>query len=357
MWSRRRFLTHSLASSPVLACGGRVVAEEKPKDTKPEPLLNPAAEKAAAAGLRYLAANQHADGHFGTGRFTGSVGITSLCGLAMLSAGGRPRAGDFGKAIDSTVDFVLSKEDPVRRGYLHNPKASPHGPMYNHGFAMVLLARVLRATEDKKRAAGIREVLERAVGLTVASQNPTDGWRYIPGSTEGDLTVTAGQLHAVREARQAGVDVPAKTFERGLRFVRRCQDDAGWFRYQPIGVAAFTSSARTAVGLVALYCAGVTRGKEIDKGLAYLLDHPLELKVGLQDMHYFYGQYYSALATSAAGEEARKKWYLPTRDELITRQEPGGNWTDAICTQYATAMAVIALHSPRGRLALEVKPE
>ena len=351
MWSRRHFLSHCTATSAGLLWAAHVRANDKPEAKNAEPLLTPAAQKGIESGMKWLNEQQHKDGSFGTAAYRGSVGITSLCGLALLSGGHRPGIGVFGPALDSALDFVLSKEDPGRPGYLNNADASPHGPMYNHGFAVLFLATAHGNVRDAKRAEKLRAVLGRSVELTLASQNAEKGWRYLPVSRDSDLTVTAGQVCALRAARDAGIGVPRAALDGAAGYIKKCQDGTGGFRYMP--VAGASGWARTAAGLLALYSAGVTRGAEVERGLAFLLKSQQAPRAPLPDSYYYYGHYYAALATWAAGGDARKQWYPTARDELLSRQTPGGNWTDAISPHYATAMALIALQAPHGRLSPE----
>jgi hypothetical protein len=341
MFSRRQFLGCCAASSVGLASPALVRGdEEQPK--KHAPLLNPAARKATAAGLKHLRAGQNKNGSFGAGAYKGNVGVTSLCGLAMLSAGGRADG-----AIDSAIDFVLGEEDPRKPGYLHNPAASPHGPMYNHGFAVWFLAAAHGKVTDKKRAKKLDETLKRAVALTLASQNAQKGWRYLPTSADSDLTVTACQLCSLRAARDAGVGVPRAALDGGAGYVKKCQERTGGFRYMSIGGTG--NWARTGAALLALYSAGVTRGREVERGLAFLLKNRPAAKAR-PDFHYYYGHFHATLATWSAGGEPRKKWYEATRDELITLQGKEGGWKDPIGAHYATALALIALQAPNGVL-------
>ncbi len=355
MWSRRRFLLQSAASSTALALAARVRGEDRVEPTKPDPLLTPAARKAVDAGLKYLKDHQHENGAFGTGSYKGSVGITSLCGLAVLSAGHQPGAGAFGALLDAALDFVASQEDARQPGFLHNPTASPHGPMYGHGYGVMFLAAAHGHVADKKRAGKVRELLGRAVELTLTSQNAQKGWRYLPTSRDSDVTVTAGQVCALRAARDAGIGVPKAALDGAADYVKRCQDTDGGFHYMA-GGGGKTGWARSAAGLLALYSAGVTRGREVEGALKYVLANRPDPKApgaARPDMHYYFGHSYSALATWAAGGDARKEWYTAARDELIARQGADGAWTDQICPHYATAMALIALQAPGGRLSPE----
>jgi len=343
MWSRRHFLC--AASAAALAW-----ADDK---SEAKPVAPPAvkdSQKTIAAGLKYLKAQQHKDGSFGTAVYKGNVGITSLCGLAILSGRHQPGVGEFGATLDSALDFVLSKENAQggQPGFLHNPAASPHGPMYNHGLAVMFLAAAHDKVSDKKRSAKLHEVLGRAVALTLRSQNREKGWRYLPSSADSDLTVTGVQVFGLRLARDVGIGVPRAALAGAAGYAKRCQDQMGGFRY--MARSGGPNWTRTAVGVLTLYNAGITRGAEVKRGLEFLLKNRPNPKVPRPDIHYYFGHYHAALTCWAAGGETRKKWFDSARDELIARQGAAGNWTDVICPHSASAMALIALQAPNGIL-------
>ncbi|MGH7223426.1 MAG: prenyltransferase/squalene oxidase repeat-containing protein, partial [Gemmataceae bacterium] len=173
------------AKEPQANSAPRVKKREEKEAGK---LITPATRKAIEAGLKFLGEGQHENGSFGNGGYQGNVGITSLAGLAFLAAGHQPDDSPRGKIVGKAVDFVLSQENPGggQPGYLHNPAASPHGPMYNHGFATLFLAFLHGKGKDKKQVAKRDEVLERAVKLLVSSQNTEGGWRYTPTSKDAD---------------------------------------------------------------------------------------------------------------------------------------------------------------------------
>jgi hypothetical protein len=349
MSSRRDFLRQLAAGSAGLLCAPALGAPTRPEAKKPDPFLNGAAQKAIASGLKYLKEKQHKDGSFGTRRFAGSVGITSLCGLALLSGRHKPGAGDVGPALDRALDFVLGHEHPKKAGYLGSPMTSPHGPMYSHGFAVSFLAAAHGKIADKERGKKVRDLLGRAAALTLASQNAEKGWRYLPDSRDSDLTMTACQVCALVAAQKAGVEVPKAALAGAAGYIKKCQHPNGGYRYLAANFG-MPGWARTAAALLALYSAGVTRGAEVERGLAYLLKNRPDPKAARPDPHYFYGHAYAALATWSAGADARKKWYPAARDELVAHQAAGGNWKDRICDHYATAMALIALQAPNGLL-------
>ena len=62
--------------------------------------------------------------------------------------------------------------------------------------------------------------------------------------------------------------------------------------------------------------------------------------------HYFYGNYYAVQAMFLAGGEYWAQWYPAIRDQLISRQGGGGNWSGDVSDDYATSLALIILQMP-----------
>ena len=278
MWSRRQFLTRS--SATILGLWGSVpelpadIRERLPDSSDTKNLITPAAQKAIDRGLEYLLQNQHADGSFGGNRiYYGNVAITSLAGLALMAAGHQPGRGRHGKAVKSALQFVLDHEDRNVPGFLFNPNTQQHGPMYSHGFGTLFLAEAHGMVHDQGLRKQLRETLARAVKLIQDTQNGEGGWRYDPRPKEADISVTICQIMALRSARNAGIFVRKSTVDACIKYVNACQitggpDDGGFQYTKAGGQAAF---ARTAAGVAALHSAGVYKGKEVERGLKYLL--------------------------------------------------------------------------------------
>src|SRR5262249_28173567 len=151
---------------------------------------------------------------------------------------------------------------------------------------------------------------------------------------DADLSVTICQINALRAARNAGLFVPRETVDACIAYVRRSQNPDGGFRYMlPGGASGF---ARSAAGVVALYCAAVYDAAETDRGIPYLRQFRPGNAASSSHNHYFYGHYYAAQAMWIRGGDDWDNWYPAIRDELVGRQAPGGGWTDAIGAEYAT---------------------
>jgi hypothetical protein len=312
-------------------------------------------------GLAHLAQAQGADGSFGD-RGGGTVsGITGLCGLALLGAGNQPGRGKYGKHVSRTVDYVLSLGGGREDGYLTTGFGGfglQPSAMYSHGFAGLFLAEVCGMIPDAARQKRVREKLERATDFAVRAQGRDGGWRYDPHPTDSDVSVTVAIMMALRAARNAGVFVRKTTIRRGAEFIRLCQANEGGFSYfKRQGYAAF---ARSAAAVVGLYSASIPEDEEvnaraIDRGLGYLRQYVPTRQFTQREVpanHYYYGQYYAALAMWSAGGDYWRAWFPAIRDELLNRARVnGGSWTDAIHgSAYATAMSLIILQLPNNYL-------
>ncbi len=299
-------------------------------------------DRAIKSGLNWLAKSQAADGSFGVGAYKGNIAVTSLAGLAFMSAGSTPGRGPYGAAIDRALGYVMDNTSPA--GFIAVVGSSTHGPMYSHGFGTLFLAEAYGTTHRPE----IREKLQKAVRLIIDTQNNEGGWRYQPVRRDADLSVTICQINALRAARNAGVFVPKETVDACLRYVKRSQNPDGGFRYMLQGGAS--AFPRSAAGVVALQSAGEYDSREVKDGIAYLRQYTREIKLGNRYSHYFYGHYYAAQAMWLRGGSDWNDWYPAIRDELLNRQSAAGYWTDSICNEYGTAMALIILQIPNNYL-------
>ena len=301
-------------------------------------------QKAIDRGLVFLANRQHDDGWYLANNYKRNVAVTALAGMSFLSAGHVPGRGPYGKKVDKSVEYILSCVSPS--GFIKRDDSPEHGPMYGHGFATLFLAEVYGMSPNPE----IRESLKAATQLIVNSQNKEGGWRYKPDGRDADVSVTVCQMMALRAARNCGIAVPKTTVDNCVEYVRKCQNADGGFRYR-LGDRPMSEFPRSAAGVVVLYNAGVTDGRDLERGLAYLVRFPPRGEMQQHNPHYFYGQYYAAQAMWHAGEDNWRQWYPAVRDELLLRQGPDGGWTDVqINDVYGTAMSCLILQMPNNLL-------
>ncbi len=300
--------------------------------------LTPELRKSVDAGLAYLASMQQKDGSFGGSNYGSNVGIASLAIMAFLADGHMPGRGKYGDVVSKGVDYVLAH--CTQSGLI--AANTSHGPMYGHGFATLLLGEVYGMTGDER----VREPLLKAVKLIVNTQNAEGGWRYQPWPQDADLSVTICQVMALRSARNAGISVPKITIDRAIEYTHKSQNTDGGFRYMlNSGGSAFP---RSAAGVAALYYAGEYEGPVIEKGLDYLIKTgtPGKGNANAAGGHYYYGHYYASQAMYLAGGTNWSTYFPAIREDLISKQQGDGHWTDGQGATYGTAMACIILQMP-----------
>ncbi|RLS51803.1 MAG: prenyltransferase [Planctomycetota bacterium] len=304
-------------------------------------LITPEAQASIQRGLLWLTGRQHENGSFGSvSRYRENVGVTALCGLALLSSGSTPARGPHGGALTRGIDYLLHCCTPT--GYIIENQSEAESPMYGHGFATMFLAEALGMSDREDLAKAVR----KAVALIIQTQNDEGGWRYFPTPKEADISVTVCQLMALRAARNTGISVPKETIDRGVDYIQRCQNPDGGFRYR-LFESQESRFARSAAAVAALYTSGVHEGPVLDKGRAYLRRFLPGPRVMAESDFHQYGHYYAVQAAWHAGGDYWDTWYPAIRQELIREQSPDGSWHDIwIGNEYGTAMALIVLQTP-----------
>ena len=301
-------------------------------------------EAASHRGLDWLVASQQEDGSWGSEGFRGSAAVTAQGLLALLGSGSTPNTGPHAVAAGRAVDFLLACCRPD--GLIAGNEAAAHGPMYGHAFATLALAECL----GEQTAGGLRPKLVAAAGLIERSQAASGGWRYQPLSQDGDVSVTAAVLVAIRALAVADIDVDQRLAERAIGFVGRLQNDDGGFRY--LADPGPSAVPRSAAALFALQLAGV-RGAVIDRGFAWLDRQPFDQESN--DGYRMYGLAATASARwqrrLATGDTATwDAWFNRAASLLLAEQQPDGSWADPSCREYGTAAAVSVLQTPAGLL-------
>ncbi len=314
-------------------------------------------QQAIDRGLRYLAQTQNRDGSFGDRyQLAGNIAVTALASLAFMAGGHMPGRGQYGNHVMRALEYVISKEKrtPPAPGLLCHDTGIRQIAMYSHGFGLLFLGEVFGMIPDAKLQKHVRGTIQRAIDLISVTQNSKGGWRYEPIKSQADISVTITQIMALRSVRNAGFFVEKSVIDHSTNYVKSCQSpsDGGFSYYANQGPSAF---ARSAAAVVALYCAGIYKGREITRGLDYLMQFKPGTAIMTREgqLHYFYGHYYAAQAMWTAGGNYWRQWYPAICQDLLNRLPSNGQgaWIDSsTCSHYATAMATIILQIPNNYL-------
>ena len=266
-------------------------------------------ETVIRGALKYLAAQQNANGSWDTGSGESyEVAMTGYVLIAFLTAGQLPDEGEYGRHVTNGLNFLLNsvKGDGTF--------ASTGGHyMYGHGIATIALAELYGQTKDAR----IRPKLEHAVRVIISSQNSRGGWRYQPRVSDDDISVSVLQVVALRAAKNAGLEVPQATIDRAVKYIRSCHHRNGGFNYQPGG--GDPGFARSAAAIYSLQVCGQYDDPLVKLGSEYIQGR-------WEDRQWFtYGHFYAAPAQYMIGGETWRSWYGKMRDKLVPAAETQGD--------------------------------
>ena len=262
--------------------------------------------------LKYMAAKQKADGSWGESseERRHPVAITGYTLIAFQAAGNLPGEGPYGRVVKKGMDYLLNQ---VGADGIYGNRASGQY-MYAHGIATIALAELYGQT----RSPAIRGKLDRTIKLIIASQNQQGGWRYRPVVRDADISVTVLQVVALRAAKNSGIDVPQRTIDNAVKYVKACHHaGTGGFSYQPGSSPGF---ARTAAAIYSLQVCGLYDDPLVMKGSKYLFANHRE-----SQEWYVYGNFYAAPAQYMIGGDTWEKWYKAIATNVVKSVKKEGD--------------------------------
>jgi prenyltransferase beta subunit len=312
-------------------------APAKPAVNQDTVTIDARTEQVIRGSLKFLASRQNPNGSWANDNI---AGITGYCMIAFLAAGELPDEGQHAKTVQRGMQYLMSCVRPD--GYIAAPDGASN--MYGHGIATIALAELFGQTKDP----ALRPRLEKAVKLIISCQNTAGGWRYAPRPADADISVTVLQVVALRAAKNSGIDVPQKTIDNAIRFVKSCSDGSGGFTYVPMNRTP--GFARTAAAIYSLQVCGLYDDPLVKRGSDYLFDTR-----NLDTQWFTYGNFYAAPAQYMIGGDVWKRWYDGIHGILmdrVQREDPGvAYWTPlegarGVSEEYATAVYSTILSMP-----------
>ena len=329
----------------------RARAAAAPPDTD-DVVVDAQTEAIIKGALRFLAAKQSPSGSWASSSGNHHAALTAYVLLCYMSTGNLPGEGEFGGTVSRGADFLLSccRAD----GYIAHSAGESN--MYGHGIAAIALAELYGQTRDPQ----IRPKLQRAINLIVSCQNNEGGWRYQPRVADADLSVTVLQVVALRAAKNSGIDVPAETIERAVKYVKACYDRrTGGFRYMPRESRA--GFARTAAAIYSLQVCGLYDDEMVKRGSEFMFERFTRGNASLLSGEWFtYGNFYAAPAQYMIGGDTWNRWYNRVKPTLLANVRRQGElcyWQPldrerGVNEIFATAVYATVLAVPYGYLPL-----
>ena len=305
----------------ILLLGGAAVANAQPPNARIGEAVPRDVRELYDKGMQYLAKTQTENGDW-TGGNQGP-GVTGMGLMVFLASGEDPNFGVYSSNVRRAVRSIVAGQDG-NTGYFGNS-------MYHHGFAMLALAEAYGAVDDRqvwpdgKKPRSIGAALELAVRAAVTSQkkNSLGAWRYSPGSTDADTSVSGAVLVGLLAARNAGIEVPDESIDRAIGYYVNMTSPSGQVGYSG-GIGGFDESfPRISIGTLVYALARRKDLPQFKASLGYLVN---KLENTGQSGYVEYQRYYQAQALFQGDVEAWKKWNLLLIRQLKATQLPEGNF-------------------------------
>jgi hypothetical protein len=334
--------------------------------------LPPAQLRAVTRGLDWLVTRQHTDGHWESEVGNYSVAMTGISGMALLLEGSTPQRGKYRVAVDRAVRWLLDHGGRDGRVGESGTADEARGYLWGHGYGLLFLACAyeqekklppladgLKERFRQRSLQELRQVLERAVVFSANTQTSRGGWGYFApavGSDFDEAAPTAVQVQALLAACHAGVAVPQKVLEAGLRYLKDSVLQARIPGETRIQEQAPVLWAALAITLQA-------GGDEATHVKQWLRQLP---KVTQQKRFAGYRHYYESQARYLLGDQGHARllpgvpaaerltwtgYRASTLQRLIETQRPDGSWPGfPIGSVYETAANLMALQLDRSFL-------
>jgi prenyltransferase beta subunit len=284
----------------------------------------PACEEAVVKSLRWLKANQNADGSWGKDT------RAAMTGFVLLSYFGHcetPLSEEFGdscmRGIVYLVNVGLKNEGKLSSNFTANHWS------YEHAIATYALGEAATfCKQGKIEISSLMEVTEQAGQFIIDNQNKNGGWAYLYSKEGGhtDVSVAGWQIQALKACSHTNIEFRGmrSCINKGLDYLNRCQNENGGFGYTGTKVGETGYFTLTGVGMLCnqMWDKGTRPG--VRKAASYILENTrFDYNTEFCDL---YGHYYESQAMIQRGGDEWKRYNELFRDQLLDNQDLDGSW-------------------------------
>ncbi len=270
--------------------------------------------------------------------------ITGMALLAFLGAGHtQTYEGPYRDVVGRGIAFLLAQQEA--NGDLRGRSRSVG--LYCHSIATLALCEAYALSGEPR----LRDPVGRAIAFLSRSQaRDGAGWRYRPGSPQGDTSVLGWVVMALKSADQVGITLDPKNKQAVLAWLDQVDGgrSGGLASYQPTRPVSPTMTAEAWICRQFLDLPFNNRGAAPEAALYLIQNSPSRSEFNL------YYWYYGTLALYQYGGESWSRWNAEVRDELVRRQRRDphliGSWDPDPSKYgsyggrvYATALATLSL--------------
>ncbi len=354
MKTMRRFTTDSILAlaAVIIACGFANPLRAQPPDDVLTSAEWQRVDLSVERALLWLASRQQRDGSFQT-LSQGQPGVTSLCVMAFVAHGHMPGEGPYGGQLQQALNFIVSCQrangllalvgppgSEISRNISHERGSTS---AYNHALSAILLSEVfaMGGGDLEKSQTAIEKALQATLEMQrwpKRRQEDKGGWRYVDPFAEeifdADLSITGWQLMFLRSAKNAGFEVPKRSVDDAVAYVRRCFQP----RLQTFTLFADPGDQRSrgmaGAGILALSHAGLHNSREARLAGDWLLKEGFEnynecrpySNRGWVDDRYHYSVFCASQAMYQLGGDHWRQFYPAAVTVILDNQNKNGSW-------------------------------
>ncbi|MDH3582912.1 MAG: hypothetical protein OER86_01715, partial [Phycisphaerae bacterium] len=372
-----------------IGCHGRRAPDWPRPTALTAPPVQERIDQAIARGQAFLVADQNTNGSWGSATRTKGLnimasipgshhafrtGTTALCISALIET--RPQDPQVIAALVRAEAWLIDFLPRLRRGSLRT--------VYNtwgHIYGLEALVRMHeRHRDNPDLRSRIAERIRQQIHRLGQNEFLGGGWGYYdfrsgtahPARMATSFTTAAG-LVALREAADAGFEIPPKLLERALGQLRRQRSPNFTYLYSEGHRLYPVSRINRHAGSLGRSCAGNAAGRLwedeaiTDEALEMCLDRlfarggwldvgrkkpvPHESFFAIAGYFYYFGHYYGARCIELVPPERQPFYQDHLADVLLPLQEADGSWWDYPLYDYhqpyGTAFALRCLQRTR----------
>jgi hypothetical protein len=166
----------------------------------------------------------------GLGQMNSDTAATGLALLAFLGKGYTHIDDKYRNQVGAGLRWLIANQQADGRLFSDETDQTVYAQFYGNGIATIALSEAFGMTWDED----LHEPLKRAIGFILAAQHPErGGWRYLAG-VESDTSVSGWKLMALKSAQMAGLEVPQASLEKVSGWLDLAQGQTGAeYRYNP----------------------------------------------------------------------------------------------------------------------------
>ena len=287
----------------------------------------PACEDAVVKGLRWLKANQQADGSWGDSN------KPAMTGFALLAYFGHCETTDsveFGTSVARglvyLIDLGMKNQGKLGTDFNSQPFC------YEHAIATYALAEAATLCKQSTwpHLSTLTAVTQQAGQFIIDNQHKNGGWAYQYATYDGhtDVSVVGWQVQALKACSHVTNvkfnGIPG-CISQALKYVNSCQDSSGGYGYTGPGAGnAGGYQPLTGVGMLCNQMWDKGKNPEVHKAAEYVLKNSkFDYNTTFADL---YGHYYESQAMIQRGGAEWKKYNDMFRDQLLNNQDADGSW-------------------------------